>query len=973
MSPALVPVQRLVSLPPAMAALFAELEGRTAPDWCAAGDPPGAQLGSGGGTAHLLVAAWRATGAGADFATWLAQSRKLVIHGAGESRRLPAYAAVGKPLLPVPVLRWARGQRLTQTLLDLQVPVLERVLEAAPADAAVLVASGDVLLRFPRPLPPLPAVDVLCFGLWATPETAARHGVFFLPRARPGELAFALQKPAPERIRALATEHLFAVDTGLWLLSARAVGVLLARSGWDAARGEFAGGQARRYELYEHFALALGRSPTVPDAEVGALRVAVVVPAGGEFHHLGTSRQMIETVTALQNLELDETRLGMLGAKRPPDLHLQNAPFRAPLRLDRNHTLWVENSTVPATWQLAREHVLTGVPPNTWDLRLEPGVCLDFVPVVGGGLGARVYGLDDAFRGPVDHPGTLWLGRPAPDWFAARGLDPAQAGAAPGTDVFDAPLFPVLPEAAWEPRFLEWLFAARPEANPQFARRWLEAPRLSARALAARADLRALYARRAAHRAAILRPLLENARWSVFPRLDLEATAALYADAGLELPAPLATAEPPAGPGGLDAVHEHMFRSAVLRRRGDAGWAEEERRAFARLRDLIVSEAETAPVTPRCAVHEDQIVWGRCPVRLDLAGGWTDTPPYCLEHGGRVVNFAANLNGQPPVQVFARPAPSPELVLRSIDLGAEQRVRTFAELDTFARPGDEFAVAKAALALAGFLPRFRAGAPFPSLRAQLEDFGGGIELSFLAAVPKGSGLGTSSILAATLLATLSDFCGLGWDRTALFSRTLALEQLLTTGGGWQDQAGGIYPGVKLIETAPGLRQQPTLRWLPDQLLAEACAERRALLYYTGLTRVAKGILQEIVRGLFLNAARHLDLIGRIGENALAAAEALQRADDAALCACVRRSWELNQLLDPGTNPPEVAALLAAVDDYLAAAKLLGAGGGGYLLVLAKDAEAARRARQTLEARPPNRRARFVDLSLSSTGLQVTRS
>lgn len=160
-----------------------------------------------------------------------------------------------------------------------------------------------------------------------------------------------------------------------------------------------------------------------------------------------------------------------------------------------------------------------------------------------------------------------------------------------------------------------------------------------------------------------------------------------------------------------------MFRSAVRRRRGDPGWAEEERRAFARLRDLIVSEAETAPVTPRCAVHEDQIVWGRSPARLDLAGGWTDTPPYCLEHGGRVVNFAANLNGQPPVQVFARPTPSPELVLRSIDLGSEQRVRSFEEQETFARPGDEFAPAKAALALAGFLPRFRAGAPFPSLRA----------------------------------------------------------------------------------------------------------------------------------------------------------------------------------------------------------------------------------------------------------------
>ena len=82
-----------------------------------------------------------------------------------------------------------------------------------------------------------------------------------------------------------------------------------------------------------------------------------------------------------------------------------------------------------------------------------------------------------------------------------------------------------------------------------------------------------------------------------------------------------------------------------------------------------------------------------------------------------------------------------------------------------------------------------------------------------------SGLGTSSILAATVLAALSDLCGLGWDRNTLFSRTLALEQMLTTGGGWQDQAGAIFRGLKFIETVPGLSQKPTLRWLPDHLFS----------------------------------------------------------------------------------------------------------------------------------------------------------
>jgi galactokinase/mevalonate kinase-like predicted kinase len=372
-------------------------------------------------------------------------------------------------------------------------------------------------------------------------------------------------------------------------------------------------------------------------------------------------------------------------------------------------------------------------------------------------------------------------------------------------------------------------------------------------------------------------------------------------------------------------------------------------------------------------VQEDQIVWGRSPVRLDLAGGWTDTPPYCLEFGGHVVNLAVDLNGQPPIQAFAKLSPRPELVMRSIDLGAEQRVRTYEELDTFARPGSEFAIAKAAFALAGFLPRFHAAGGYRSLTEQLREFGGGIEVSLLCAVPKGSGLGTSSILAATVLATLGDLCGLGWDRSVLFTRTLALEQLLTTGGGWQDQAGGIYRGVKLVETAPGIKQQPILRWLPDHLFRDQRANETVLLYYTGITRLAAGILHEIVRGIFLNSARCLDTIAEIGANARVAFNAIQRDDYDAVAAAIRTSWRLNQQLDAGTNPPEVRAILDRVGDWLAATKLLGAGGGGYLLMFAKDPAAARRIREELTLRPPNPRARFVTMRLSDSGLQLTRS
>ena len=168
------------------------------------------------------------------------------------------------------------------------------MLAHAGPQTRALIASGDVLLRFARELPPFPEVDVLGLGMWVAPEKAKDFGVFFSPRRRPTELAFFLQKPAAARIRELAETYLCLVDTGMWLLSERAVGVLMERCGWEGRA--FAGGGPRRYELYAQFGLALGQTPTEQDAAVNALTCAVVPLPEAQFYHFGTNEQMIESV-----------------------------------------------------------------------------------------------------------------------------------------------------------------------------------------------------------------------------------------------------------------------------------------------------------------------------------------------------------------------------------------------------------------------------------------------------------------------------------------------------------------------------------------------------------------------------------------------------------------------------------------------------------------------------------------------------
>lgn len=156
-------------------------------------------------------------------------------------------------------------------------------------------------------------------------------------------------------------------------------------------------------------------------------------------------------------------------------------------------------------------------------------------------------------------------------------------------------------------------------------------------------------------------------------------------------------------------------------------------------------------------------------MRIDVAGGWTDTPPYSLYSGGSVVNLAIELNGQPPLQVYVKPCHEFHIVLRSIDMGAVEVIRSYEELQDYKKVGSPFSIPKAALTLAGFSPLFAAES-HASLEKHLKAFGSGLEITLLAAIPAGSGLGTSSILASTVLGAINDFAD--WHGIGTTSATI---------------------------------------------------------------------------------------------------------------------------------------------------------------------------------------------------------
>ena len=171
-------MKKLLSLPPNLVDNFHDVTGLDRSEFFCTCDPIGHRLGSGGGTTWLLEQCYKDEGGGMSFADWLKADRRILLHAGGQSRRLPAYAPSGKILTPVPVFRWEVGQRLSQDLLQLQLPLYERLMDLAPDNIHTMVVSGDVYIRAAQQLPPVPEADIVCYGLWLDSTIAKDHGVF---------------------------------------------------------------------------------------------------------------------------------------------------------------------------------------------------------------------------------------------------------------------------------------------------------------------------------------------------------------------------------------------------------------------------------------------------------------------------------------------------------------------------------------------------------------------------------------------------------------------------------------------------------------------------------------------------------------------------------------------------------------------------------------------------------------------------
>ncbi len=211
----------------------------------------------------------------------------------------------------------------------------------------------------------------------------------------------------------------------------------------------------------------------------------------------------------------------------------------------------------------------------------------------------------------------------------------------------------------------------------------------------------------------------------------------------------------------------------------------------------------------------------------------------------------------------------------------------------------------------------------------------GVEITTLADVPSsGTGLGSSSAVLVGLLHALHAYRGRLVTAQQLADDACAIEiERLGRPIGKQDQFMTAFGGLRLLEFGPAERvtcQSPTIASEWRARLAD-----RLLLFFTGRTRNADGILTEQQRNIpdrleFLHVLRNLAHDGR---------HRLAQGDLDGFGRNLHTAWEHKKRLAPDVSDDEIDGLYQRA--RLAGAlggKIAGAGGGGFLLLYVPPSE-----------------------------------
>lgn len=941
------------------AAFRAQIEYRQANGWLppqirfeVLSDPDGVRVGSGGATLNVLDwLARRESGKQPHFAN----KRILVIHSGGDSKRVPQYSACGKLFSPVP-RKLPNGQ--PSTLFDEFMVALAGV--PSRIREGMLVLSGDVLLLF-NPL----QIDTLFHGALAismkeSVSTGKDHGVFLSDSN--GLVRRFLHKQTEEMLRAQGAVNEMDdvdLDTGAILMDCdmlRALYGLISTDGKpdDRKRMQFINEKAR-LSFYGDFLYPLAQDSTLeqyyretPEGcfteELKECRTQVwnalkpfslsmISLSPARFIHFGTTVELLRLLTTeIADYEfLGWSNRVIVNDDEGGDFAAYNSFISEGVSIGSQ--CYIEDSLLKSGTVLREGSIASGV--QLENCTIPAHTVVSGLRQKNGQYVLRTYGVADNPKKSLEENGSF-LNTTLAQLMRANGLDISDLWTDSDHTLWTARLFPRCADWSVGMDYNRILYQMAEEAaSASDIAKWRAAERTSLRDSFNQSDVTGFVPWKHDLQNHILVDSfikrIKAGDYYIYALKEVFGKADIN-EAQLRIL--------------LDKAREEDFFDRIkllydisccmkLKNATFSGYTYDdvETMCFRDIRETITAQ-NVFPVLPCFSSHKiaKDEVKVELPVRVNWGGGWTDTPPYCNEKGGVVLNAAIKLNGTYPIQVTIRRLDELKIVFESADVGAHGEFRTIEEIRNYNNPYDPFALHKAGLLAVGVIPL---NGDY-TLEEILRRIGGGIYLETHAVnVPKGSGLGTSSILSGACAGALCEFMNLPADEEHLFNLVLHMEQLMSTGGGWQDQVGGILPGVKFITSRPGIHQDLKVTYVRIPAEAKKELADRFALIYTGQRRLARNLLRDVVGGYLNGKPESINALEQMPRIAALMRFELEQGNIDRFAQLLNEHWQLSIQLDSGTTNTCIDQIFMAIEDMIDGRFISGAGGGGFLQVILK--------------------------------------
>jgi D-glycero-alpha-D-manno-heptose-7-phosphate kinase len=292
----------------------------------------------------------------------------------------------------------------------------------------------------------------------------------------------------------------------------------------------------------------------------------------------------------------------------------------------------------------------------------------------------------------------------------------------------------------------------------------------------------------------------------------------------------------------------------------------------------------------------------RSPLRISFGGGGTDLPSYYRKHGGFLIAAAIDQY----VYITVHRTFAQEVILKYSRL---EHVRTADEV--------QHPIVREALKLTGQC------APH-------------LEITSMADIPAGTGLGSSGSFTTALLKALHTY-----NRNLIHRQDLARQachieiDLLGEPVGRQDQYISAYGGITCFRFLPN---DDVEAW-PLKLDADTIhnLEDNLLLFFTGFSRSASHTLREQDEQSRANDPAMIQNLHYIKELGHESAAALERGDLHRFAELLNVHWEYKKQRSREMSNPQIDGWyeLARRNGALGG-KIIGAGGGGFLMFYAEE-------------------------------------